>query len=79
MADERRLTGRELEFCRNLRTKRYYISDKAPATYLREGTATTGYWCLRTMGVFGPDDGYACPDACGPSRSCYKSSVVRQV
>ncbi len=79
MADEQGRTDLNLEFCRNLRTKRYYISDAPPATYLAEDAATTGYWCLRTMGAFGPDDGYACASGCGSHRSCYESSVARPV
>jgi hypothetical protein len=77
MADEKGLTELNLDFCKNLRTKRYYISDDPPATYLAEEVATTGYWCLRTMGPFGPDDGTACPETCGAHRSCYQSSVAR--
>lgn len=79
MADEKGAVGANLEFCTNLRTKRYYFSDEPPATYLAEDTATTGYWCLHTMGVFGPDDDCACPDACGPHRDCYRSRVARPV
>ncbi len=79
MADDTNLTGSNLAFCKNLRTKRYYISDDPPATYLAEDAATTDYWCLLTMGPFGPDDGYACPETCGAHRSCYQSSVVRPV
>ena len=66
-----------MDFCKNLRTKRYYISDAPPASYLSEDTGTTGYWCLRTMGPFGPDDGSACPDDCGAHRTCYQGSVKR--
>ena len=72
-------TEPKLDFCMNMRTKRYYISDKPPATYLTEDVSGTGYWCLRTLGPFGPDDEYACPSTCGPHRSCYKSSVARPV
>jgi hypothetical protein len=59
-------------YCQHLRTKRYYISDAPPATYLAEETATTGYWCLRTMGTIGPDDGFASPGRCTVARPCYR-------
>ena len=79
MADEKGLIEQHLDFCAHLRTKRCYISDQPPATYLAEDTATTGYWCLRTMGPFGPDDDAACPGTCGPHRSCYRSHVARPI
>lgn len=58
-------------YCQHLRTKRYYISDAPPATYLAEETATTGYWCLKTMGVVGPDDNFVSPTDCKGHRACY--------
>ncbi|MSS72996.1 MAG: hypothetical protein EXS64_16110 [Candidatus Latescibacteria bacterium] len=57
-------------YCQHLRTKRYYISDAPPATYLAEETATTGYWCLQTMGVVGPDDNFVSPGECKAHRAC---------
>ncbi len=69
--------AKRLDFCRNLRTKRYYASDEPPATYLTEEAATTGYWCLRTMGTFGPDDQYVCPGDCAVQRTCYETTVAR--
>ncbi len=79
MADEHAGTPSRLDFCLNLRTKRYYASDQPPVEYLTEDVSDTGYWCLRTMGTFGPDDDYACPSACGAQRSCYKSSRMAPV
>lgn len=61
-------------YCQFLRTKRYYISDAPPATYLAEETATTGYWCLKTMGVVGPDDNFVSPGDCKAGRACYSST-----
>ena len=69
----------KLDFCTNLVTKRYFISDAPPATYLTEDVSTTGYWCNRTMGPFGPDDQYVCPGDCGAHRSCYQSSIPKPV
>ena len=79
MADSKGMAGPVPEFCTNLRTKRYYLSDEPPATYLAQDSATTGYWCLRTMGNFGPDGDYACPETCGSGRPCYRSNVARPV
>jgi hypothetical protein len=79
MPDTTDIMPLKLDFCTQLRTKRSYISDDLPATYLTEDVSETGYWCVRTMGVIGPDDGGVCPSACGASRSCYKSSLVQTV
>lgn len=79
MAETPNVVGTNLSFCRNLRTKRSYISDDPPATYLTEDVSETGYWCIRTMGVIGPDDDFVCASACGSHRSCYKSSLSRSV
>lgn len=79
MADTIHVTPVSLDFCTQLRTKRSYISDEPPATYLTEDVSETGYWCVRTMGVIGPDDDYVCSSNCGAHRSCYKSSLTRPV
>lgn len=79
MANTPSVMGPKLDFCRHLRTKRSYISDAPPSTYLTEDVSETGYWCIKTMGVIGPDDDYVCPSACGASRTCYKSSMKRSV
>lgn len=79
MEFEQAQTDLNFEICRNLRTKRYYFSDDPPATYLAQDNATTGYWCLCTMGVFGPDDRFVCANACTSHRSCYVSRISRSV
>ncbi len=79
MADTIHVTPVKLDFCTQLRTKRSYISDDPPATYLTEDVSETGYWCVRTMGVIGPDDQAVCASGCGANRSCYTSSVMRSV
>ena len=79
MAEATGLTDIKLDFCTQLRTKRSYISDDPPATYLTEDVSETGYWCVRTMGVIGPDDNFVCASACGANRSCYQSSLMRSV
>ena len=79
MAESTDSAGVKLDFCVHLRTKRSYISDEPPAAYLTDDVSETGYWCVRTMKVFGPDDNYVCASACGAHRSCYKSSLARPV
>ncbi len=75
MGEKHAMAGKLPTFCTNLATKRSFVSDQPPATYLAEETATTGYWCIRTMGPIGPDDGYACPGECGLHRTCYESNI----
>ena len=62
-------------FCTNLATKRSFISDLPPASYLAEESASTGYWCICTMGPIGPDDGFVCPGDCGSHRTCYEPNI----
>ena len=75
MAEKFMMTGKTLAFCTNLATKRSFVSDAPPATYMTEETATTGYWCIRTMGPIGPDDGFVCPGDCGAHRACYEPNI----
>ena len=79
MAEAIDLTRVKLDFCTQLRTKRSYISDDPPATYLTQDVSETGYWCVRTMGVIGPDDQFVCASGCGSKRRCYQSSIARPV
>jgi hypothetical protein len=79
MAGRQGQTGADPGFCTNLRTKGYFLTDASPATHLAEDRPTTGYWCLRTMGPIGPDDGYASAQACGSHRSCHESLAGRRV
>lgn len=78
MAERQGQTGAGPGFCANLRTKGFFLSDAPPAMHLAEDRSTTGYWCLRTMGPIGPDDGYASPRACGSHRACHESHVGRR-
>lgn len=75
MAEQGTMAGKRLTFCTNLATKRSFVSDEPPATYLADDVSTTGYWCIRTMGPIGPDDGFACPSECGAHRACYEPNV----
>ena len=62
-----------LELCANLRTKKMYYQEYDDGT----GTVGTGanahYWCTRTMGVIGPDDGFVGKKECARSRECFRS------
>jgi len=40
-----------------------------------EGSATAVFWCLGTMKMTGPDDGFVAPEACVAGRSCYKQGL----
>ena len=61
--------------CRMLRTKTAFGSyccdgDEIP---WESGESTTAvYWCLCTMETAGPDDLYAHPNSCRPTRTCYR-------
>jgi hypothetical protein len=36
-------------------------------------STSAAYWCLKTMGPVGPDDGPAALDDCRKGRACFKS------
>ncbi|MGH9750664.1 MAG: hypothetical protein ACRD6R_12165 [Candidatus Polarisedimenticolia bacterium] len=56
--------------CRHLRTKRYYYGSTAELLEVAELSTTTQFWCLRTMRVVGPDEGFVSAAACRAGRSC---------
>jgi hypothetical protein len=62
-----------LELCTHLRTKKMYYQVYDDGT----GTAGTGananYWCSKTMGVIGPDDGFVGKRECIRGRDCFRS------
>jgi hypothetical protein len=62
-----------LELCQNLRTKKMFYQEYDDGT----GTVGTGqhahYWCSKTMGVIGPDDGFVGRKECVYGRDCYRS------
>ena len=57
-------------YCRHLRTKRYYYGSAGELLEVAELSTTAQFWCLRTMRVVGPDDGYVAATACRAGRSC---------
>jgi hypothetical protein len=61
--------------CQCLRTKNPYGSTPADAESWLPGVhASSSYWCLRTMGPAGPDDGYVHLARCTSGRLCYETA-----
>lgn len=56
--------------CRHLRTKRYYYGSTAETLEVADLSTTAQFWCLRTMRVIGPDEGYVSPSSCRVGRGC---------
>src|SRR5213594_3469432 len=44
--------------CRHLRTKRYYYGSTDEVLEVADLSTTAQFWCLRTMRVVGPDEGF---------------------
>lgn len=60
--------------CANLRTKGMYMPPNPEADgETVQGSATAVFWCLKTMKMTGPDDGFVAREVCIPGRSCYKN------
>jgi hypothetical protein len=59
------------ERCRHLRTKMMFLADDWDAHATAHPSTTAAYWCLKTMGPVGPDDGPATLDECRVGRDCY--------
>ncbi len=60
--------------CRHLRTKRYYYGSTDEVLEVAELSTTAQFWCLRTMRVVGPDEGYVTAAACRAGRSCCETA-----
>jgi hypothetical protein len=58
--------------CRHLRTKMMSVVVEWDAHAAEFPSTSAAYWCLRTMGPVGPDDGPADLDDCRNGRSCYQ-------
>jgi hypothetical protein len=63
--------------CAMLRTKTAYGSytlvDGDDSDW-HEGTSSTAvFWCLKTMDMAGPDDGFVHPECCRANRVCYRA------
>jgi len=58
--------------CKHLKTKKSFIHAKNDAeTWRSNSSSTSQYWCTKTMGVTGPDDGLVQPEGCQAHRSCF--------
>jgi hypothetical protein len=64
-------------FCRDLRSKKFFMSDKIAGTAEEYLDASGHCWCYHTQQVVGPDGGFVEPHSCVPGRSCYRSALDR--
>lgn len=62
--------------CRHLRTKTWYVPDSHAERDVSRSSATTQYWCLKTMRSDGPDGAPALAEDCTDERSCFEPAVV---
>ncbi len=60
------------ERCRHLRTKMMSMLSDWEAHARQYPSASATYWCLRTMGPVGPDEGPCTLDDCRAGRGCYE-------
>ncbi len=60
--------------CRHLRSNGMYIFDGHQGDNEGEDYEPSACWCLHTMKMFGPDDGFVSLRECRePGRTCYES------
>ncbi len=62
--------------CRYLRGKSYYVHGPH-CDAVHRTSASSGYMCLRTQFVVGPDGAPCVPEDCAQGRVCYKSRAAR--
>ena len=61
----------EQPVCKNLRTKALYVyGQTTPDMYAT--SRSSGYQCLRTQFVTGPDAAPCVPESCTPARTCFE-------
>jgi hypothetical protein len=60
--------------CKNLRTKKMYVSALAAEAFVPgdDARGPSPCWCNCTLTEVGPDDGPVGPQVCDPSRPCYE-------
>ncbi len=58
--------------CKYIRTKSAYIPNiEDPEGWRKNDSSTRQYWCVKTMGVVGPDNKLTEPEECQPDRKCF--------
>ena len=66
----------ESPFCRELRSKRFFLLDSLPTEAEQYMDASNHCWCYETQQSIGPDGGKVNPNRCVPGRSCYQSAFA---
>jgi hypothetical protein len=57
--------------CRHMRTKALHVyGQETPDAFVT--SRSSGYQCLRTRFVTGPDDALCVPEQCQPGRACFE-------
>jgi hypothetical protein len=67
----------QTQFCGDLRSKKFFMSNQLPKTAEDYLDASGHCWCYHTQQVVGPDGGFVEPESCNPGRSCYRSALDR--
>ena len=71
------MTGREqptkVLLCQSFRQKTMYLGGGDTDLERYDPASSAHCWCLRTLGVFGPDDRRVDPEECCAGRSCFES------
>ena len=58
--------------CKYLKTKKTFMhSINGPENWRTNKSTTSQYWCIKTMGVTGPDDEQVQPEKCQTHRKCF--------
>ena len=61
------------KFCRFLKAKNPFGTvEGGSSEFYTYDEANTIYWCIKSLGAGGPDNGPVEPGRCIPGRSCYK-------
>ncbi len=66
----------ESVFCRELRSKKFFLFDALATEAAQYMDGSNHCWCYETQQVVGPDGGKVHPRRCTPQRSCYKSAFA---
>ncbi len=66
-------------FCRELRSKKFFLMDQLATDGSQYIDGSNHCWCRQTQQVVGPDGGKVHPDRCNSGRSCYSSALADSV